>query len=118
MTIGENYYFVNHKKKNTDVSPIIVNGRTMVPMRVIAEALGANVEWNDAAKTAMITLDGKMISAAIGVKAPGMDAPPAIMNDRTMVPLRYISEAFGANVLWGDKTKTIRFIDNSDGGCR
>jgi len=90
-----------------DVPPTIVNGRTMVPLRFIAEALGAKVDWNNDTRTAAVALDNKTLSVTVDKAADGMDVPPMIINGRTMVPLRYIGEALGCDVAWDPDTRAI-----------
>jgi hypothetical protein len=97
-----------------DVAPVIVNGRTMVPMRTIFEELGFDVEWHDGIITAV---NGeKSIQMRIGEtemqingeKTIALDAAPKIMYGRTLVPLRAVAEATGANVEWDAATQTVR----------
>jgi hypothetical protein len=109
LAIGSVSYTVNGRTLMMDVAPQIVNDRTMVPLRFIAEALGAKVDWDydHGTETATIELDGQTLSVKIGVLAPGMDVPPMIINDRTMVPLRYISETLGCEVEWDPEAQTI-----------
>jgi hypothetical protein len=106
-TIDKHEYTVNGAEKQTDTAPMIMEDRTMVPIRFIAEAFGADVEWINETKSVVITLDDKVLHMTIGEKLPGMDIAPIIHNDRTMVPLRYISEHFDANVIWDAETRSI-----------
>lgn len=110
MTIGKTEYYLDDKVKTTDVAPIIINNRTMVPVRFIAEAFGAEVSWDDKTKTAGILLDSKFIQLQIGKILHGMDVAPVIVNSRTLVPLRYISEQFNASVVWDEKTRSISIV--------
>lgn len=105
---------INGESKTLDSAPVIVDGRTLVPVRFISEAIGANVDWDAATSTAVITLDGKTIKLPIGAAAADidgasveLDVPAQIINDRTMVPIRFISENFGANVGWDGDTRTV-----------
>lgn len=100
MTIGSTTGYVNGSIKILDAPPVIVNNRTMVPLRFIGEALGASFNWDEASRTVSFRLGLKDLKLVIGKLAPGLDSPPVIINDRTMVPVRYISEAFGAKVNW------------------
>lgn len=118
-----------------DQQPVILEeeGRTMVPVRGVFEAMGAKVEWDDSTKTAtMNSEDGKTrVILTIGnekmqvikftsvvsanVNEVTLDAPPRIMNDRTMVPLRAISEALNADVKWdAENYKVIITTKNAD----
>jgi len=95
-----------------DVSPIIVGDRTLVPVRFVAEALGATVYWNPETATAIITLNGRTVTLPVGYAAPylGMDVPAQIINERTMVPLRFVTESLGGIVKWNSETAGIEVI--------
>lgn len=101
-------------KQSYDVPPIIIEGRTMVPLRGIFEALGAEIEWNDETRTVTATKDGVEIVLTIGVKTATVNGQPkeldqagVLMNGRTMVPARFIAEAMDADVIWDEDTKTV-----------
>ncbi len=103
-----------------DVMPVIENGRTLVPMRAIFEALGATINWDDATKTVTGTKDNVSVELRIGdtnAKVNGMDktldVPAQIVNSRTLVPVRFVSEAMGCDVKWDDVTKTVIINSNS-----
>lgn len=91
-----------------DAKPFIdSNGRTQVPVRFIAEGLGALVKWDKSTKTVTITLDKKEIKIIIGKssytangKSKQMDTAAVLKEDRTFVPVRFIGEEFGARVNW------------------
>lgn len=96
------------------VAPIIENSRTLFPMRGLLEALGASVNWDPATRTVMSTLNGTTIVAQIGNtqasvngKVVTLDVPPRIVEDRTLVPLRFFVENFGMSVSWEDETRTV-----------
>ena len=92
------------------VKPTVVNDRTLVPLRFISESLGAEVGWDEATQTASIAMDGTLIQMQLGSKEYTvngetftMDVEATSMRDRTMVPLRVISETFGKHVFWDPK---------------
>ncbi len=92
-----------------DTPPVMQNDRTLVPMRMIFEALGAGVAWNDEEQAAYVVGNNKLIIMPIGsceVKVNGeievSDVPIQLINDRTMVPLRFVSELLGADVKYDD----------------
>jgi len=97
-----------------DTDPIIENDRTMVPLRVIFEALGAELIWDEENESAIATKDGKEIKITIGKNTAmvngnsvELDAPAFIKNSRTMVPVRFIAESFDMKVDWDAKTQTV-----------
>ena len=106
--------YFNGQKMEFDVPPILLNDRTMVPMRAIFEALGASVSWDDYTDTATGLKDGKSVSvtidrpeAYVSAEKVMLDQSPVILNDRTLVPLRFVSESYDAEVGWDDKTQTV-----------
>ncbi|NLD45833.1 MAG: copper amine oxidase N-terminal domain-containing protein [Clostridiaceae bacterium] len=99
--------YLNGKKLNFDSVPVIENGRTLVPMRAIFEALGAEVTWDDRNKSVTCFKEKKSITLTIGNTQAVLNnekytlgVPPRIVNGRTLVPLRFISESLGTEVLW------------------
>ena len=105
---------VNDKPVEFDVAPTIINDRTMVPLRAIFEALGADVDWDDATKTITAVKDGTTIKMQIGndkMTKDGvestLDSAPVIIDSRTLVPVRAIAESFGSDVSWEAETKTV-----------
>lgn len=96
-----------------DVQPVMENDRTLVPLRAIFEALGADVQWDNRTQTVTATKDGTEVKLVIGGHAykngatVALDVPAKLVNDRTMVPLRFVSEALGAAVNWYGATETI-----------
>ncbi len=106
---------VNQEDVNfPDAKPYInEDGRTMVPLRFISEQLGASVTWDGQKKQVNMQMNSRTISLPIGEKVIYVDHSPipfdtmaVILENRTMVPLRFISEAFGARVHWDALTKT------------
>ncbi|MGS0763256.1 N-acetylmuramoyl-L-alanine amidase [Syntrophomonas curvata] len=97
-----------------EVSPIIENDRTLVPLRAIFEAMGASVDWDNKTRTVTSVKDGTTVILAIGSTRPTvngqawpLDVPAKIKNDRTLAPLRFVGEAFGGKVDWNNTTRTI-----------
>jgi hypothetical protein len=97
-----------------DVAPIMENDRVLVPFRAIFEAFGADVRWEESTNTVTATKDETSISLQIGNnqmtvngKVVTLDVPPQIISDRTLVPIRAVSEGLGANVEWDDENKTV-----------
>jgi len=98
-----------------DVMPVIINSRTLVPMRGIFESLGADISWDGETKTVRaFGLNGARITHVIGDSSAivngefiTFDTPSQIVNGRTMVPVRFVSEALGETVNWDGDTKTV-----------
>ena len=106
--------FVDGNKINFDVNPVLENGRTLVPMRFIFEALGATVTWNDATQTATAVKGDITIDITINKpelvkngKVIVLDVPAKLVNDRTLVPVRAVSEGMEAKVEWIDATSQV-----------
>lgn len=106
--------YINQEKVVSDVAPLLEQGRVLVPLRVISEHFGAKVHWDDKIKTAKVQLGSKLIQLAVNdTKAyidgqdVTLDVPAKIVNDRTVVPLRFIGEALGADVYWDDAQKKV-----------
>lgn len=98
--------------------PILKKGRTLVPFRILGESFGASVDWDQATRTASYTLGDTRIELVIGSKTAKiikgsitkpvpLDVPAEIINGSTMVPIRFITENFGAKVTWTQSTKTV-----------
>ena len=102
------------KTLNFDVQPQLIGGRTMVPLRTIFESLGATVDWNNDTKTVTAFNELYYVQATINdynMKVNGetktLDIPPLLVDGRTLVPARFVAEAFGAKVDWDAKTSTV-----------
>ncbi|WP_342548350.1 stalk domain-containing protein [Paenibacillus sp. FSL P2-0089] len=108
--IDSKAYSIGAIDKVNDVPPVIREQRSLVPVRAVAEALGAEVKWDHATKTATITLDGKVLTMTLGELIEGMDVPAQAIDGRIMVPLRYVSETLGAYVMWFPQDKRIEII--------
>ncbi|MBR5535773.1 MAG: glycoside hydrolase family 88 protein [Clostridia bacterium] len=114
LKINSPYAFTEGNVKPVDAAPVIVNDRTLVPVRVISEGVGCEVNWDGATQTVTITKGATEIAVKIGaasmvvdgVSVP-LDAPASLINDRTMVPLRAIAEALGKIVYYNDNYKMI-----------
>ena len=118
LTVGQSAATIDGRAYTMDTKPYInaTTGRTMVPLRFIAEAFGAKVSWDQATKAATIDLGTKRIVLTIGRNTAlvngvsvAIDAPPELLveSGRTMVPLRFISENLGATVVYDNITKQI-----------
>jgi hypothetical protein len=106
--VGSNDYLNNQQNLSNDVAPFIsAEGRTMIPIRVIAEALGAQVQWNQETRTAIIADNGVTLRISIGQPLANGLGTAVIVGDRTFVPIRYVSESLDANVVWDGEKETV-----------
>ena len=119
--------YLNDVKIEFDTDPEIVNDRTFVPLRAIVEGFGAEVDWDGETQSISITKDGttnhlQISSADVSTETDGsvsaavLDASPYIKDERTMVPLRYISEGFGLLVEWNGEDRVITITNGTDIG--
>lgn len=120
---GEISVYLDGQKIEFDVPPQIVNGRTMVPMRKIFEELGATVDWDNMSRTAIGKKDNTVVKITINDKKMQindntiyLDVPAQLIDGKTMVPVRAISESFYCDVLWEQESKrvSINTMNESD----
>jgi len=97
-----------------DQWPFIENGRTMVPLRAVFEVLNCDVKWEESSKSAVVEygttkviIPADSTTAYINGEANSLDVPAKIVNDRIMIPLRFVSEAIKKTVIWDDPNKTV-----------
>ncbi len=112
---------IDGKVVKTTPAPYITGGRTLVPVRAVSETLGAYVGWHQQDRTVIIIKGNQRLRLRVGhrlVNLSGtrsgfylLDGPPRIRNNRTFVPIRFVSSAFGAAVRWDGSTSTV-FIDS------
>ncbi|KAB2952635.1 copper amine oxidase N-terminal domain-containing protein [Heliorestis acidaminivorans] len=114
----EERLYVHGQKLKFDVPPVIREGRVLVPVRAITEGMGARVDWNEESKIITITRDDVTIvfsldSQTIYVNGEErtIDVAPSIHNNRTLVPIRFISLALGDKVLYDEETGDIDIIE-------
>lgn len=132
LWIGSGQALVDGKTMNLDTPPILYNGTTMVPLRFVAEAMGATVKYDPTEQKIMITGSesgpaektqfdvilriGKN-EVLVNGEQKTISVPPMLYNGRTMVPLRFIAETMGANIEWNsvEKSVTITWSTNELG---
>lgn len=107
LQIGSTAVLVDDQAIINDVAPVIRNDRTLVPIRVITEALGGQVAWNEAAKEVTLTVNGKEIKMTIGKVLEKYGVAPVIIGGRTFVPVRFVADELGAVTTLDDATKTV-----------
>ena len=123
---------IDGEELNLDVVPQIIDGRVMVPIRGVLENLGALVKWDDETQTVSARKSSKTVSLEIGsndvtldkgetnddgsakTETIQTDVAAQLVSDRTLVPLRVISEAMGYSVDWNDETYTVSISTDND----
>ncbi len=101
-----------------DIDPVNINGRNLVPLRALTEAMGATVEWNGKNQGITINKDNTVVKltlnskyASVNDKPVDLDVPATSINGTTFVPVRFIAESFGYDVDWSDRAKTMDVYD-------
>ena len=120
---GDIKIMINNKELYTENKPVIVDGRTMLPLRAIGEAMGCEVIWVNGTQTANLKNESTIVSMQIGnknitrVKRTNQeqkllqtDVPPMLINDRTYIPVRAFAEALDAVVGWDGTTNTVMIV--------
>lgn len=123
---------IDGEELNLDVAPQIIDGRVMVPIRGVLENLGALVKWDDETQTVSARKSSKTVSLEIGsndvtldkgetnndgsakTETIQTDVAAQLVSDRTLVPLRVISDAMGYSVDWNDETYTVSITTDND----
>jgi len=106
--------YINGEAVKSDVNPVVINNRTLVPVRSIFEKLGADVTWIGSKKQVIIKSNSVRIvlnvdktRAYVGDKPVELDVAPTIINSRTVIPVRFVSEILGYDVKWESKTNSV-----------
>ncbi|HLW49146.1 MAG TPA: copper amine oxidase N-terminal domain-containing protein [bacterium] len=117
------HVFVDGQPVGFDVPPQIDNGRVLVPMRGVFERLGATVVWNDQTQTVLAQRGATSVSLVIGSpqavvngQAIPIDVPPMVVDGRTMVPLRFVSQTLGSTVNWDASSSTVTIASGGTAG--
>lgn len=118
MTIGKKDYSINSEKKKMDTVPFVQDSRTLVPVRFVAEAIGAQVEWDAENQIVKITNNDSVMTLKVGEntyslngKTSEMDTKSIIKDSRTFIPIRFVAEALGLNVEYNDTDKIVTLVD-------
>ena len=103
--------------KGFDTKPVIVNNRTLVPIRAIVEAFGGNVVWINETRTVKLVMDNNSITlvidsniAYLNEQEYFLDTAPIIINGRTMLPIRFIAEGFNLGVAWDNDKRIVSIV--------
>ena len=115
LQIGNDIMTINGIEMKLDSAPVIVNNKTLMPIRAIVEAFDCDVQWNGLEKAATITDDnGQKIKLAVNSgtaycsnKIKQIDTPPVIINNRMMLSINFVAQNFGYTVDWNENEKQI-----------
>ena len=108
FTLGQRVWIFNGANLENDAAPFLSDdNRTMVPVRVVAEAFGASVNWDNGNQTDYIAKDGKTLILTVGKELPDNMGAPVLKDDRLFVPVRYIAENFGGEVGWDQSAGVV-----------
>lgn len=115
--IGNTEYLINGNTNTMEVAPYIKDGRTMLPVRALANAIGipdSNITWNSYEEKVIVQKHDRKVQLTIGqniINVNGndivIDVAPEITDDRTFLPLRALMDAFGISINWDDKAKSV-----------
>lgn len=105
---------VDGERVISDVPPIIVKNRTLIPARAVFESMGANVEWDEAERLVEVSLGTSNVqltidsgTAFVNGAQTALDVPAMILNDRTLIPVRFVGESLSCEVDWDDLSRTV-----------
>lgn len=111
---------VNGVMVKFDQPPVVIDGRTLVPIRAVAEQMNAGVRWEEESQTAGIIYNNTGVVLQVGnsnmvvqnlstgeTRAVRLEVPPQKYNDRTLMPIRALVEEFGCNVGWDNTSSTV-----------
>lgn len=106
---------INGSEISAEVPPTVIDGRTMVPVRAIFEAVGANIDFDAETKTITAKKGDATVNMTVGAKVATvnnkevqLDAPAVIVNGRTLAPARFVAETFGYTVQWDAENKIVK----------
>ena len=111
---------INGNEISSEVPPTVIEGRTMVPVRAIFEAVGANIEFDGETKTITAKKSDTIVNMTVGAKVATvnnkqvqLDAPAVIVSGRTLAPARFVAETFGYSVQWDSENKIVKITGST-----
>ncbi len=124
LKINQKIYAINGQEKLMDTVPIIIQDRVFLPLRSIAEGLGAEVEWNPLQNKAIVKTSDKIIQLTLDsnkaiingqetlISAENPDIRPIVVDERILLPLRFIAEGLHQNIEWNPTEQVITIYNN------
>ncbi|MFZ5645676.1 MAG: copper amine oxidase N-terminal domain-containing protein [Bacillota bacterium] len=119
LKIGDSQALIDNQPVQLLSPAVVVDGRTLVPLRFVGEAFGCAVDWNGETQTAAVSLEEQNVEVTIGKskarvngEETALQVPAQLINGRTFVPLRFVGESLGADISWdGNEQKiTIKML--------
>lgn len=118
LTIGSPTFYVNGERQSIDslgTTPIIRNGRTLLPVRAVIEGMGGTVDYDNATRVVTLVMDGHSLYLMLDDKMAWdsrndyylLDVAPVSIGGRTMLPIRFVVEYFGGQVDWDNASQTV-----------
>ncbi|MCL2360734.1 MAG: copper amine oxidase N-terminal domain-containing protein [Defluviitaleaceae bacterium] len=107
LTINQYRYYYRGAQQTSDAAPFITQNRTMVPIRLVSEALGATPRWDRSNRTAYIYYNDTVLRLPVGEPLPDEMGTPLLRNNRILVPLRFVIENFDAFTFWDRDTREV-----------
>ncbi|MCL2361610.1 MAG: copper amine oxidase N-terminal domain-containing protein [Defluviitaleaceae bacterium] len=113
LTINQYRYYYRGTQQTSDAAPFITQNRTMVPIRLVSEALGATPRWDRSTRTAYIYYNDTVLRLPVGEPLPDEMGTPILRNNRVLVPLRFVIENFDAFTFWDRELReaTVYVLD-------
>ncbi len=113
FTIEQEWYVLNGQKVRTDAAPILDVTRTMFPLRAVSECLGVDVKWVPETKTAVVTNGDEVLKITVNEELPKNMGIAKMIDNRVYIPIRYVAEELGANVLYNHSNGTVTISTRS-----
>ncbi|MCL2362966.1 MAG: copper amine oxidase N-terminal domain-containing protein, partial [Defluviitaleaceae bacterium] len=107
LTINQYDYYYRGTPQTSDAAPFITQNRTMVPIRLVSEALGATPRWDRSTRTAYIYYNDTVLRLPVGESLPEDMGTPLLRNNRVLVPLRFVIENFDAFTFWDRELREV-----------
>ncbi len=124
MCVDEHVMYVNGTQQEIDrgrgTKPVIISGRTLIPIRAVVEAYGGSVLWNGESREVSLIIDDTTVVlgidrtvAYVNNVPKTLDVAPVVINERTMLPVRFIAESFNFGIAWDETNRVLTIITDT-----